>query len=83
MLRRGKPRNRRTQSGAPTLERRTIVTDEATGREYTAIDRVMGAVVSDPFKVHGGLAGFMGPEIIPPTVQLVARRQLIRNQEKQ
>jgi hypothetical protein len=71
----------RTFGRAP-LERRTEITDDATGRVYEAIDRVKAVYLTDALKIHDGLHGFLGPAMVVPTVQLVARRQLIRKDKQ-
>jgi hypothetical protein len=80
--RRRNARNRRAHSAVDPLVRRVEITDAETGRVYTAIDRVKGVIATDALTIHSGLPGFLGPEMVPPTVQLVARRQVIRKADR-
>lgn len=73
-------RNRRTLSELDGPTRQVEITDSK-GQSYTAIDRVKGVIVCEPVLIHRGLYGFIGPAMVPPTVQLVARRQVIRKEE--
>jgi hypothetical protein len=57
---------------------RTVFFQDHSGQHYRAVERVKGAILTDPLVIHSGLPGFLGPEIIPPSVQLVARRQVFK-----
>lgn len=67
----------RTFGRAP-LERRSEITDEATGRKYLAVDRVVGVYATEAVVIHKGLAGFLSPQVILPTAALIGARQLTR-----